>query len=63
MREFVIRVNDSEEGNSMEELIISVIDIAANGHVHHAGVQEKEKKCPIKLRIYFVVINLAKCSY
>ena len=51
MRELVIGLNDSEEGNSVEELIISVIDRATNGHVHYAGVQEKEKKFPLSLEL------------
>lgn len=38
------RLNDSEGRNSMEELIISIMDRAAKGHVHYAGAEEKEKK-------------------
>lgn len=51
MRELVIRLNDSEGWNSMEELVISIIDRAAKGHVHYAGAEEKEEKNPIRLRI------------
>lgn len=47
----MIRLNDSESRNSMEELIISIMDRAAKGHVHYAGVEEKEEKSPIRLRI------------
>lgn len=47
----MIRLKDSEGRNSMEELIISIMDRVAKGHVHYAGVEEKEKKCSIRLKI------------
>lgn len=49
LRELVIRLNDSEGWNSMEELIISIIGRAAKGHVHYAGAEEKEEKIPLGL--------------
>lgn len=49
--ELEIRLNDSEGRNSVEELIISIMDRAAKGHVHYASVEEKKEKGPIRLRI------------
>lgn len=49
MSKLVIRLNDSEGWNSLEGLIISIIDRAVKGHVHYAGAEEKRKKVPIGL--------------